>query len=79
MSGGLFKRKRLRGMWCMSMGSLSMESLIVCIKKKKILQMRILYERKRRGEKIEIPVIAVCLLGSQKAILFFRLAILSPS
>jgi len=29
------KRKRLRAMWCMSMGSLSMGSLNVCIKKKK--------------------------------------------
>jgi len=35
MSGGLFERTRLRGMWCMSMGSLrSMGSLKVCIKKK---------------------------------------------
>ena len=54
-----------------------MGSLKVCIKKRKDkLQMHNNCMRKRRGEKIEKkrierPVIAVYLLGSQKAILFF--------
>jgi len=34
---------------------------------------------RNRKKQIETPVIAVYLFGFQKAILFFRLAILSPS